>query len=187
MGLGGVAPGKKNTARLGAHLAFVDESGFLLIPTVRKTWALAPASFVEGWAHYAEQMMIEEGFGNGDPKLRLGQLADALLRLSRFVVGIRLHTNGMTIDEATRFFMENAYMGETPSRIEAERGAFDPTYISYSVGKLALLKLRDDYKRNRRSAFSLQEFHDRILVNGLAPIWVHRQMLLPGDKGKVIE
>jgi uncharacterized protein (DUF885 family) len=154
---------------------------------VRKTWALAPASFVEGWAHYTEQMMIEEGFGDGDPKIRMGQLADALLRLCRFVVGIRLHTDGMTVEEATRFFVENAHMGETPSRIEAERGAFDPTYISYSVGKLAMLKLRDDYKRDRRKEFSLLEFHDRILANGLAPIWVHRQMLLPGDNGKIIE
>jgi uncharacterized protein (DUF885 family) len=164
----------------GAYLKGVDS-------TVRKTWALAPASFVEGWAHYTEQMMIEEGFGDGNPKIRMGQLADALLRLCRFVVGIRLHTDGMTLDEATSFFVTNAYMGETPSRIEAERGTFDPTYISYSVGKLAMLKLRDDYKRDRRNEFSLQEFHDQVLANGLAPVWVHRQMLLPGDNGKVIE
>ena len=154
---------------------------------VRKLWSIAPASFVEGWAHYAEQMMIDEGFGGGDPKFRLGQLADALLRLCRFVVGIREHTRGMTVDQATRFIMENAYMGETPSRIEAERGTFDPTYLVYSVGKLAILKLRDDYKRDRKEAFSLQEFHDRLLSVGNAPLWVHRQMLLPGDKGKLIE
>src|SRR5262249_14185989 len=80
---------------------------------VRKTLAIAPASFVEGWAHYAEQMMFEEGFGSGDPKLKMGQLADALLRLARFVVGIREHTGNMSVQEATRFFMDNAYMGET--------------------------------------------------------------------------
>ena len=154
---------------------------------VRKVWAIAPGSFVEGWAHYTEQMMIDEGFGGGDPRIRMGQLADALLRLCRFVVGIREHTLGMTVDQATRFFMENAYMGETPSRIEAERGTFDPTYLVYSVGKLALLKLRDDYKRDRKQEFSLREFHDRLLQNGNAPLWVHRQMLLPGDKGKLIE
>jgi uncharacterized protein (DUF885 family) len=154
---------------------------------VRKTWALAPATFVEGWAHYTEQMMIEEGFGNGDPKLRLGQLADALLRLSRFVVGIRLHTEGMSVEQATRFFMENAYMGETPSRIEAERGTFDPGYLSYSLGKLAILKLREDYRRYRGDSFSLGEFHDRLLANGLAPIWMHRKMLMPGDKSKLVE
>lgn len=154
---------------------------------LRKGWAIAPGSFVEGWAHYVEQMMIEEGFGAGDPKIKLGMLADALLRLSRFAVGIRLHTDGMTVDEATRFFMENAFMGETPARIEAERGTFDPTYLVYSVGKLAILKMREDYKRYRGEEFSLQEFHDRLLANGNAPLWAHRQMLMPGQKGKLIE
>jgi hypothetical protein len=154
---------------------------------VRRVAALAPGSFVEGWAHYTEQMMIDEGFGGGDPKIRMGQLADALLRLCRFEVGIREHTRGMTVDQGTRFFMDNGYMGETPSRIEAERGTFDPTYLVYTVGKLAILKLRDDYKRDRKEQFSLQEFHDRLLSNGNAPLWVHRQMLLPGDKGKLIE
>jgi uncharacterized protein (DUF885 family) len=154
---------------------------------VRKSWAFAPGSFVEGWAHYTEQMMIEEGFHNGDPKIKMGQLADALLRLCRFVVGIREHTEGMTVDQATRFFMDNAYMGETPARIEAERGTFDPTYIVYTVGKLAILKLRDDYKRYRKADFSLQEFHDRLLSDGNAPLWVHRQILMPGDKGKLLE
>ncbi|HEX8088495.1 MAG TPA: DUF885 domain-containing protein [Blastocatellia bacterium] len=154
---------------------------------VRKSWAFAPGSFIEGWAHYTEQMMIEEGFHDGDPKIKMGQLADALLRLCRFVVGIREHTEGMTVEQATRFFMENAYMGETPSRIEAERGTFDPTYLVYTVGKLAILKLRDDYKRYRKEEFSLQEFHDRLLSNGNAPIWVHRQILMPGDKGKLLE
>ncbi|HYV00697.1 MAG TPA: DUF885 domain-containing protein, partial [Pyrinomonadaceae bacterium] len=154
---------------------------------VRRVAAIAPGSFVEGWAHYTEQMMIDEGFGGGDPKIRLGQHADALLRLCRFVVGIREHTDGMTVDQATQFFMRNAYMGETPSRIEAERGTFDPTYLVYSVGKLAIMKLRADYKRDHHDDFSLQEFHDRLLSNGNAPLWVHRQMLLPGDKGKLIE
>lgn len=154
---------------------------------VRRTAALAPASFVEGWAHYTEQMMIDEGFGGGEPKIRMGQLADALLRLCRFVVGIREHTDGMSVDQATQFFMRNAYMGETPSRIEAERGTFDPTYLVYTVGKLAIIKLREDYKREHRADFSLQEFHDRLLANGNAPLWVHRQILLPGDKGKLIE
>ncbi|HKP11558.1 MAG TPA: DUF885 domain-containing protein [Blastocatellia bacterium] len=154
---------------------------------VRKTWAIAPGSFVEGWAHYTEQMMLEAGFGNDDPKLKMGQLADALLRLCRFVVGIREHTDGMTVEQATRYFMENAYMGETPSRIEAERGTFDPTYLVYTVGKLAILKLRDDYRRYRGKEFSLQEFHDKLLQNGNAPLWVHRQLLMPGDKGKLLE
>ncbi|HWN98721.1 MAG TPA: DUF885 domain-containing protein [Blastocatellia bacterium] len=154
---------------------------------VRKVWALAPGSFVEGWAHYTEQMMLEEGFASGDPKIKMGQLAESLLRLCRFVVGIRLHTEGMTVEQGTRFFMDNAYMGETPSRIEAERGTFDPTYLVYSVGKLAILKLRDDYKRSRGAEYSLREFHDRLLSNGNAPIRMHRQLMMPGDRGKLIE
>lgn len=93
----------------------------------------------------------------------------------------------MTVEQATGFFMDNGYMGETPSRIEAERETVDPAYLVYTVGKLAILKLRDDYKRERKEQFSLQEFHDRLLSNGNAPLWVHRQMLLPGDKGKLIE
>jgi len=105
----------------------------------------------------------------------------------RSTLWLWIDTAGMTVDQATRFFMDNAYMGETPSRIEAERGTFDPTYLVYSVGKLALLKLREDYKRDRKGEFSLQEFHDRILSNGNAPLWVHRQILLPGGKGKLIE
>jgi uncharacterized protein (DUF885 family) len=164
----------------GAYLSQVKSS-------VRKTWAIASASYVEGWAHYSEQMMIEEGFGGGDPKMKMGLWADALLRLCRFVVGIRLHTGGMTIEEATRFFMQNAYLQETPARTEAERGAFDPTYLAYAVGKLAILKLRDDYRRYRGAEFSLQEFHNQLLGNGLAPIRIHRQMMMPGDKGKLIE
>jgi uncharacterized protein (DUF885 family) len=158
-----------------------------VVSPVRKLWALAPASFVEGWAHYTEQMMLEEGFGNDDPRIKMGQLADALLRLCRFVVGIRLHTEDMTVEEGTRFFMENAYMGETPSRIEAERGTFDPTYLVYSVGKLAILKLREDYKHSRGAEYSLREFHDRLLSNGNAPIRMHRQMMMPGDRGRLIE
>ncbi len=164
----------------GAYLAGVQSR-------VRRTWALASASFVEGWAHYAEQMMIEEGFGNNDPKIKMGLWADALLRLCRFVVAIRLHTGGMTVDEATRYFTENAYMGETPARIEAERGTFDPTYLVYAVGKLAILKVREDYRRYHSADFSLQEFHDRLLAQGLAPLRVHRQMMMPGDKGRLIE
>ena len=153
---------------------------------VRKSAAFAPVSFVEGWAHYTEQMMIEEGFGAGDPKLKMGQLADALLRLCRTVVGIREHTQGMTVEQGTRFFMENGFMGETPARLEAERGAFDPAYILYTIGKLAILKLRDDYKRTRGSDYSLQEFHDSLLSTGLAPLWIHRQKLLPDDKSKLL-
>jgi len=154
---------------------------------VRKTAAFMTGTFVEGWAHYAEQMMLDEGFGAGDPKLRLGQLADALLRLCRWVVAIRLHTEGLTVEQGTTFFMQNAYMAETPSRIEAERGTFDPMYLVYAVGKMAIFNLREDYRRYRGAEFSLQEFHDRFLSVGNAPLWIHRQALMPGDKGRLIQ
>jgi uncharacterized protein (DUF885 family) len=98
-----------------------------------------------------------------------------------------MHTEGLTVEQATVFFTQNAYMGQTPARLEAERGTFDPLYLVYSVGKLAILKLRDDYRRYRGKEFSLKEFHDRLLTTGNAPLWIHRQMLMPGDRGKLIE
>jgi uncharacterized protein (DUF885 family) len=93
----------------------------------------------------------------------------------------------MNVDQATHFFMDNAYMGETPSRAEAERGTFDPTYLVYTVGKLGILKMRDDYRQYRGKDYTLEEFHDRLLSDGMAPLWVHRQLLMPGDKGKLLE
>ena len=154
---------------------------------VRRTRAFASKSLVEGWAHYAEQIMVDEGFGGRDPRIKLGQLSGALLRLCRSVVAIRMHTQGMTVDQATRFFKYNAYLGQTASRLEAERGTYDYGYLTYSLGKMAILKLKNDYKRYRNEDFSLYEFHDRILSNGLAPLWAQRQMIMPGDKGKIIE
>jgi uncharacterized protein (DUF885 family) len=93
----------------------------------------------------------------------------------------------MTVDQATRFFMDNAFMQETPSRIEAERGTFDPMYLVYSLGKLAIIKMREDYRRYKGNDFSLKEFHDLLLQNGNAPLWAHRQLLMPGEKGKLVE
>lgn len=155
---------------------------------VRKAALFAPGAYVEGWAHYTEQMMIaEEGFGGRDPKLRLGQIVESLLRLCRFYAGISLHTRGMSVDEATRFFMQNAFWDETPARAEAERGTYDPTYLVYSLGKLEILKLREDYRALQGDKFSLQEFHDRLLRGGQAPLWVHRRLLLGDrDDGKVL-
>ena len=112
----------------------------------RKSILFAPASFVEGWAHYCEQMMIEAGFGRQDHGIKLGQLAEALIRLARFIVCIKLHAEDMSVEQGVRFFRDEAFMEEASARREAERGTFDPTYLVYSVGKLMLLKLRQDYK-----------------------------------------
>ena len=107
---------------------------------------LASYAFTEGWAHYTEQMMWEAGYRDGDPRFRLAQLSEALVRNCRFVCAIRLHAHGMTVDEATEFFVENAFYTELPARKEAERGTFDPGYFSYTLGKLQILRLRDDYR-----------------------------------------
>jgi uncharacterized protein (DUF885 family) len=153
----------------------------------RKSTMFAPASFVEGWAHYCEQMMIESGFGRRDANLKLGQLAEALIRLVRFIVGIKLHTEDMSVEQGVRMFREEAYLEESSARREAERGTFDPTYLVYSAGKMMLLKLRQDYKAQQGNAFSLRTFHDTLLGNGTAPFWLHRQLMLGSDAGDVLE
>ncbi len=153
----------------------------------RKSIMFAPASFVEGWAHYCEQMMIEAGFGRQDHGVELGQLAEALIRLVRFIVGIRLHAEDLSVEQGVRLFREEAYMEEASARREAERGTFDPTYLVYTVGKLMLLKLRQDYKQQQGKAFSLRTFHDTLLGNGTAPFWVHRHLMLGAENGDLLE
>jgi uncharacterized protein (DUF885 family) len=153
------------------HLRQVDSK-------VRKSTLLAPASFVEGWAHYCEHMMVEAGFRRGDAALKLGQLAEALVRLARFVVAIRVHCDDLSVEQGMRFFRDEAFLEETTARREAERATFDPTYLVSSVGKLMMLKLRRDYKEQRAGAFSLRPFHDAVLGQGSAPFWAHRRLLL---------
>ena len=153
----------------------------------RKSIMFAPASFVEGWAHYCEQMMIEAGFGREDHRVELGQLAEALIRLVRFIVGIKLHAEDLSVEQGVRLFREEAYMEEASARREAERGTFDPTYLVYTVGKLMLLKLRRDYKHQQGKAFSLRTFHDTLLGNGTAPFWVHRHLMLGAENGDLLD
>ena len=154
---------------------------------VRKSILFAPTSFVEGWAHYCEHMMVEAGFGRDNYRVKLGQLAEALVRLARFIVGIKLHTEDMSVEQGMRFFRDEAFMEEASARREAERGTFDPTYLVYTAGKLMLLKLRSDYKQQQGKAFSLRGFHDALLANGTAPFWLHRQLMLGDDHGDLIE
>jgi uncharacterized protein (DUF885 family) len=151
---------------------------------VRKSIMFSPASFVEGWAHYCEQMMVEAGFRRSDHTLRLGQLAEALIRLARFVVSIRLHVEDMSVEQGMRLFRDEAFLEEGTARREAERGTFDPTYLVYSLGKLMLLKLRRDYEEQQGARYSQRAFHDQLLANGTATFAVHRQLMLgdaPGD------
>ena len=130
-------------------------------------------------------MVLDEGFERGNPELRLGQLAEALLRLARTVVGIRLHTEDMSVEQGVRFFCEEAYIEESSARQEAERATFDPGAVLYALGKLMLLKLRADVKEAEGENFSLQHFHDRLLGQGCLPFWMHRALMAAG--GPAIE
>ncbi len=155
--------------------------------TVRKSTFFSPSSFVEGWAHYCEQMMTEAGFRRLDPTVKLGQLAESLVRLARFVVAIRLHCEDLSVEQGMRFFRDEAFLEEATARREAERGAFDPTYLVYSVGKLAILKLRQDYEAQQAGKFSLRGFHDTLLRQGTAPLWAHRRLMLSDASDAILE
>jgi hypothetical protein len=154
--------------------------------TVRRSGMLVSIGFIEGWAHYGEQLMIEAGFGRKDNRVKLGQLAEALIRLARLVVGIRLHAEDMSVEQGVRFFRDEAYMEEGSARREAERGTFDPGYVVYSAGKLMLLKLRADYEAKHQGKFSLKAFHDRLLGNGALPFWMHRRLMLGDHAGPAL-
>lgn len=152
-------------------------------------------AFIEGWAHYCEKMMLDEGYGSATSKppseeevrraakYRMAQSDEALLRLCRLCVSIKLHTQNMTVDEATRFFQENCYYEEKPARAEAMRGTFDPGYLNYTLGKLQILKLRQDYEAQQGDEFSLQKFHNELLNHGMPPIRLLREIMLK-DKAK---
>jgi uncharacterized protein (DUF885 family) len=139
------------------------------------------SSNAEGWAHYSEQMMLDEGYGSGDPKLRLGQLQDALLRDARFIAGIEMHTGKMTMEQATEFFVKEGYQVRPVAEKEAKRGTSDPTYLVYTLGKLEILKLREDYRKMKGASFRLQEFHDAFMRQGYPPIRIVRRALLGND------
>ena len=164
---------------------------FLWVPQaptkVRKL--LGASSNAEGWAHYCEQMMLDEGYGQPgtgardlrDAKMiRLGQLQDALLRDARFVVGIQMHTGNMTFDQAVKFFVDEGYQSPAGALVETKRGTTDATYLYYTLGKLEILKLRADLKKKEGEGFSLERFHDDFLKQGFPPIKIVRRALL-GD------
>jgi len=140
---------------------------------------------VEGWAHYCEQMMIDEGFHADDPKYRLAQLQDALLRNVRFIAGIRMHTQGMTVDEATALFETQGHQPHAISLQEAKRGAGDPLYGYYTMGKLMILKLRADFTRQLGDAFTLQKFHDAFIQLGPLPLPLIRKAMLGDTSGSL--
>jgi uncharacterized protein (DUF885 family) len=151
---------------------------------VRKLYACGTNA--EGWAHYAEQMVVDEGYGDGDPRVRLAQLNEALLRDCRYVVGIKLHTAGWTVEEGKRFFVEQGFSEPEVGFQEARRGTYNPTYLYYTLGKLQIQKLREDYRRAKGSDYSLRRFHDEFVRQGGLPIKLIRRIMLPGDTGPTL-
>jgi uncharacterized protein (DUF885 family) len=164
---------------------------FLYIPQIQsKVRKLTGANTnIEGWAHYCEQMMLDEGYAAPPPNatpdqvrtaklIRLGQLVDALLRDARFVVAIKMHTGQMTFDQAAEFFVKEGYQAKPVGLMEAKRGTSDATYLYYTLGKLQIMKLREDLKKKQGAAFSLQRFHDDFLRQGPVPIKVIRKAML---------
>jgi uncharacterized protein (DUF885 family) len=145
-----------------------------------------PSSGQDGWAHYAEQMMLDEGFRADDPRYRMAQLSDAMTRICRLISGIQLHTGAWTVEQSAALFAQKAHLPAPAARQEAERGTYDPTYGGYFLGKMQALKLRDDVRAARGERFNLREFHEQVMTNGIAPWWAHRQLLLPGDKGALL-
>ena len=165
---------------------------FLVLPEVHsKVRKLLGANTdAEGWAHYCEQMMLDEGYGQPgtgakdvrEAKLiRLGQLQDALLRDARFIVGIQMHTGSMSLDEARDFFSKEGYQSHEIAEVETKRGTADPTYLYYTLGKLEILKLRADVEKKQGKSFSLQKFHDAFLRQGFPPIPIIRRAMLGDD------
>ncbi len=150
------------------------------VSRVRKMFA--SYAFVEGWAHYTEKMMLEQGFGQGGDavtkaKYTMSQLSESMLRYCRLVCSIQEHTNNWTVDQATKFIMNNCYYEQKPAYEEARCGTFDPGYLSYSLGKLQLLALRDEMQKKQRSTFKLKTFHDQVLDHGMPPINLLRELL----------
>ena len=153
-------------------------------------------SFVEGWAHYVEQMMIEQGFvptlptatangtidthtaGVDEGAIHVGQLSDALLRNCRYVVSVGMHTEGMTVAQATQRFIKDCHIEPKEAEEQAVRGTFDPGYFAYTLGKLQILKLRDEAKGKMGEKFTLERFHDALLSHGSPPVALIRERVL---------
>jgi hypothetical protein len=141
-------------------------------------------TFSEGWAHYTEQMMVDAGLGEGDPEVRIGQLLNALLRNVRYMSAIGLHTEGMTVEESQQMFEEKAFQDFGNASQQAYRGTYDPGYLNYTLGKLMINKLRDDWTAGRGGREAWGRFHDQFLSYGVPPIpLVREQMLGPDYEG----
>lgn len=135
-------------------------------------------AFAEGWAHYTEEMMRDAGLRETSAETRIGQLGNALLRNARFLSAIALHTQGMTVEESEKLFMEEAYQSEGTARQQAARGTYDPAYLNYTLGKLMIRELRNDWTLQREGRESWKEFHDVFLSFGGPPIPLVRAQMM---------
>lgn len=143
-------------------------------------------AFAEGWAHYTEEMMYDAGLGNNDPEMHIGQLQEALLRNVRFISAIGLHTKGMTVEESKKMFIEQGFQDEGNAEQQARRGTFDPAYLNYTMGKLMIKKLREDWTATRGGRSAWKQFHDQFLTYGGPPIpLVRKAMMGAGDNGSL--
>jgi uncharacterized protein (DUF885 family) len=134
--------------------------------------------FAEGWAHYAEQLMWDAGLGNGDPEVHIGQIAEALERDCRFISAIGLHTQGMTQAQSKDLFVNQCYKDEGNAEQQAARGTYDPEYLNYTLNKLLIIKLRDDWTASRGGRKAWKQFHDTFLSYGGPPVPLVRQAMM---------
>lgn len=145
-----------------------------------------PSSGQDGWAHYAEHLVVEQGFKQDDPRYAMAQLSESMTRICRLIVSLNVHANGWTLEQGAKFFEDNAHIPGPAALQEASRVSYDPTNGGYFLGKRAMLTLREDYQERQGAAFNLRAFHERVMKNGIAPWWAHRQLLLPGDTSAVV-
>ena len=146
-----------------------------------------PSSGQDGWAHYAEHLVVEQGFHKDDPRYALAQLSESMTRICRLIAGLNTHLGVWSVDDAAKFFEEQAHVPAQAARQEAVRVVYDPTNGGYFLGKHAMFKLRDDVRVKEGSAFRLRTFHERVMRNGIAPWWAHRVLVLGDSSARVVE
>jgi hypothetical protein len=137
-------------------------------------------AYAEGWAHYTEEMMLKAGLGGGDPETEVGQLSNALLRDCRYLSAIGMHTGRMTMEQSRQLFLTECFQDEGNARQQSARGTYDPAYLNYTMGKLMIRKLRDDWTRTRGGRQGWKAFHDKFLSFGGPPIPLVRAQMMGG-------